>query len=205
MGKVFANPPASSQQIMHPELYKAGRVAASVTLPNITGNVGKDWKKLDENLNGEFGWLEILKQFLGETRAKPLAAAWDGDRYQLFENQASKRLLLMTRLRLSSAENAARFFGQYSELLEKKHADRTNLFRRPNYFSFDTPDGGVFLRCSGNDCVTLEGGDRALFSEINKRIGLGALPEPDQKLGTAPVRTVQILSPVRDSSSASAF
>jgi hypothetical protein len=202
MDKVFANPPVSSQQIMHPELYKAGRVAPTVTLPNITGNVGKDWKKLDENLNGEFGWLEILKQFLGEARAKPLAAAWDGDRYQLFENQASKRLLLATRLRLSNAENAARFFGQYSELLEKKHAERSNLFRRPNYFSFDTPDGGVFLRCAGNDCVTLEGGDRALFVEINKQIGLGALPELDQKVGAAPVRTVQATSPEIVSASA---
>ena len=202
MGKVFAKPPVSSQQIMHPELYKTGRLAPPVTLPNITGNLGKDWKKLDENLNGEFGWLEILKQFLGEARAKPLAAGWDGDRYQLFENQVSKRLLLVNRLHLSSGENAARFLGQYSELLEKKHAERSDLFRRPNYFSFDTPDGGVFLRCAGNDCVTLEGGDRALFVEINKQIGLGALPEPDQKLGALPVRTVQILSPGMDPSPA---
>jgi hypothetical protein len=187
---------------MHPELYRAGRVAPPVTLPNIAGSLGKDWKKLDENLNGEFGWLEVLKQFLGEARAKPLAAAWDGDRYQLYENQASKRLLLMTRLHLSSIENAARFFGQYSELLEKKHAERNNLFRRPNYFSFDTPDGGVFLRCAGNDCVTLEGGDRALFVEINKQIGLSPLPEPDQKLGAAPVRTVQAISPEIVSASA---
>jgi hypothetical protein len=202
MGKVFGNPPVSSQQIMHPELYRGSRVAPPVTLPNIAGSLGKDWKKLDENLNGEFGWLEVLKQFLGEARAKPLAAAWDGDRYQLFENQATKRLLLMTRLHLSSIENAARFFGQYSELLEKKHAERNNLFRRPNYFSFDTPDGGVFLRCAGNDCVTLEGGDRALFVEINKQIGLSPLPEPDQKFGAAPVRTVQAISPEIVSSSA---
>jgi hypothetical protein len=191
MAKVFANPPASTQQVMHPDLYQKGYVAKPVSLPGISASLGKDWKKLDENLIGEFGWLEVLKQFLGEARAKPLAAAWDGDRYQLFENQLSKRLLLVTRLRLSNAENAARFFGLYSELLERKHEQRSNLFRRPNYFSFDTPDGGVFLRCAGNDCVILEGGDRALFVEINKQIGLGALPEPDQKLGTVPTKTVQ--------------
>jgi hypothetical protein len=166
---------------MHPSTYKAGHVPALVSLPAIENKLGKDWKKLDENLLGEFGWLEVLKQFLDEGRAKPLAAAWEGDRYQLFENQSSKRLLLVTRLHLSSTGQAVRFFGQYSELLEKKHSQRTNLFRRPNFFSFDTSDGGVFLRCAEMDCVVVEGGDRALFIEINKQLGLGILPEPDQK------------------------
>jgi len=190
--KIFRNPPASTQQIMHPDLYKSGHIAESVTLPAIAGNLGKDWKKLDENLMGEFGWLEVLKQFLDDARAKSLAASWDGDRYLVFENQSSKRLLLVSRIRLSNSEQAARFFGQYSELLEKKHPQRSNLFRRPNYFSFDTPDGGVFLRCGSTDCVVLEGGEGSLFVEINKQIGLGPLPEQDQKPGPTPTKTSQI-------------
>jgi hypothetical protein len=189
--KVFIKPPASTQQIMHPDLYKSGHVPAPVTIPSVDATLGKNWKKLDENLMGEFGWLEVLKQFLGDARSKPLAAAWDGDRYQLFENQVSKRLLLISLLHLSSQENAARFFGQYSELLEKKHEHRTNLFRRPNFFSFDTPDGSVFLRCAGADCLVLEGGDRAVFMELNKQIGLGPVPQPDQKPGVAVTRTVR--------------
>jgi len=190
-GKVFANPPASTQQIMHPALYKSSHLPGKVELPSIETKLGKQWKKLDDNLMGEFGWLEVFKQFLGEERAKPLAAAWEGDRYQLFENQQSKRLLLICRLHLADEEQAARFFGQYSELLEKKHGTRLNLFRRPNFFSFDTPDGGVFLRCSGTECLVLEGGDRALFVDLNKQIGLGVLPEPDQKSSAAPTKTVK--------------
>ena len=191
--KVFLTAPASTQQIMHPDLYKSGHVPSAVTLPSIDTSLGKSWKKLDENLMGEFGWLEILKQFLGDARAKPLASAWEGDRYQLFENQPSKRLLLISRLHLSSQENAVRFFGQYSELLEKKHERRSNLFRRPNFFSFDTPDGGVFLRCTGTECIVLEGGERALFVELNKQIGLGPVPQPDQKPAVAVTSTVRNL------------
>jgi hypothetical protein len=183
LGKVFSNPPASTQQIMHPNLYKSGHVPQRVALPSIEKQLGKDWRKLDDNLLGEFGWLEVLKQFLDEARAKPLAAAWEGDRYQLFENQSSKRLLLVTRLHVASAEQAAKFFGQYSELLEKKHPQAANLFRRPGFFSLDTLDGGVFLHCGELDCLVLEGGDRALFVEINKQVGLGAIPEPEQKPG----------------------
>jgi hypothetical protein len=189
--KVFSKPPASTQQIMHPDLYKSGHVPGPVTIPSVDATLGKNWKKLGENLMGEFGWLEVLKQFLGDARAKPLASAWDGDRYQLFEHQLSKRLLLISRLRFSSQENAARFFGQYSELLEKKHEYRTNLFRRPNFFSFDTPDGSVFLRCLEAECVVLEGGDRALFVELSRQMGLGPVPQPDQKPGVAVTSTVR--------------
>jgi len=191
LAKVFSNPPASTQQIMHPALYKSGHVPDRVTLPSIDKQLGKDWKKLDDNLMGEFGWLEVLKQFVDESRAKPLAAAWEGDRYQLFENQSSKRLLLITRLHLSGPQQVASFFSQYSGLLEKKHAQRTSLFRQPNFFSFDTPDGGVFLRCGELDCVTLEGGDRALFVEISKQVGLGLLPEPGQKPGVTVTNAVK--------------
>jgi hypothetical protein len=190
IGKVFLNPPASTQQIMHPNLYKSGHIPEPVTLPAIDGYLGKAWKKLDENLMGEFGWLEVLKQFLDETRAKPLAATWEGDRYQVYENQQSKRLLLLSRIRFSSQVHAARFFGQYSELLEKKHPQRSDLFRRPNFFSFDTPDGGVFLRCSTTDCLVLEGADRGLFIELNKQLDLGPVPEPEHKLGVTPTKTV---------------
>lgn len=189
LGKVFKNPPASTQQIMHPALYKSGHLPEKVTLPDVQARLGKEWKKLDDNLMGEFGWKEVLKQYLGEDRATALAAAWDGDRYLVYEQQSSKRLLLVARVHLASGEQANRFFGQYSELLEKKHDTRTELFRRPNFFSFQTPDGGVFLRCTGSECIMLEGGDRSLFIELNKQLNLGALPEPDQRPGVTPTRT----------------
>jgi len=194
IGKVFNNPPASTQQIMHPSLYKSGHVADKVVLPDILAKLGKDWKKLDDNLMGEFGWKEVLKQYLGEERAAPLAAAWEGDRYLVYEQQASKRLLLVARIHFASDEQANRFFGQYSELLEKKHEARSELFRRPNFFSFETPEGGVFVRCSGNDCLTLEGGDRSLFSELTKQLSMGALPERESRPGTASTKTVETLA-----------
>src|SRR5262249_49299921 len=172
-------------------LYKSGHVPEKVILPDLQSRVGKDWKKLDENLMGEFGWKEVLKQYLGEDRAASLAAAWDGDRYLVYEHLPSKRLLLVTRVHLASEEQANRFFGQYSELLEKKHEKRTALFRRPNFFSFETPDGGIVLRCSRSECVTLEGADRSVFADLNKQIDFGALPEPDQRPGSTTTKTAE--------------
>ena len=182
LSAVFAKPPVSTQQILHPALYRSGKVPPAIALPPLEKALGADWVKLEENVMGEFGWKEVLKQFLDEPRGKALAAAWNGDRYAVYEQKQTKRLLLVTRERLASEERAQRFFGQYSEALEKKHDQRSNLFRKPDFFSFDTPDGGVFLRCFETDCITLEGGDRALFLRLNKDLQWPPVPEAPKVL-----------------------
>jgi hypothetical protein len=179
---LFEKPPTSTQQVLHPAIYKEHRIPGEIALPTIHVLLGADWKRLEENVLGEFGWREVLKQFLGQERAKPLAAGWAGDRYAVYENKNTKRLVLVSRLRLAGEEQGVRFFGQYSEALEKKYAERSNLFRRPNFFSFDTPDGGVFLRCFEAECLTLEGASRGVFEALNKSINWPSVPVPPADL-----------------------
>jgi len=199
LSAIFAKPPVSTQQIMHPALYASGKAPAPISLPSMEKTLGADWAKLEENVMGEFGWKEVLKQFLDEPRAKALSAAWDGDRYAAYEQKQTKRLLLITRERLATQEQAQRFFGQYSEALEKKHDKRSNLFRKPDFFSFDTPDGGVFLRCFENECVTLEGGDRALLIQLNKELNWPPVPEQPKVLGKIVKEIAKRSQPYRSS------
>ena len=174
--KVFERPPVSTQQIMHPDMYLQGVVPPTIALPETMGLLSAEWKKLDENNMGEFGLLEILGQFLSKDRATSLAATWSADRYAIIENQKNKRTLLLFRVRLASDADAARFFGAYSEVLELKYDQRTNLMRRPNFFSFETPDDGIFLRCVGTDCFVLEGGSRAIFDHLTSEMGWPRVP-----------------------------
>src|SRR5712692_8307630 len=192
---VFEKPPVSTQQILHPALYRSGKIPTTVALPRLEKSLGSNWSKLDENIMGEYGWKEVLKQFMEEDRAKRLAAAWDGDRYAVFEEKQTKKLVLVTRLHLDSEEHAVRFFGQYSEALEKKYSERTNLFRRPNFFSFDTPDGGVFLDCLGTECVTMEGTTRNTFDAFTKALNWPLTPQPPAHVGAVPEKTAAIFSP----------
>ena len=175
---LFKNPPISTQQILHPDMYLTGVKPAVVTLPDWKAIAPADWKLLEENVIGEFGLQEVLKQFLGQDRADSLSAAWSGDRYAIFENQKTKETPLVFRLALDNAEDAARFFGQYSEALELKYKTRTELFRRPNYFQFQTDAGGVFLRCVATSCLTVEHANRETFDNINRAIGWPAAPAP---------------------------
>ncbi len=189
---VFARPPANTQQILHPDLYRSGKSPTPIKLDLPKALPGNGWNLLEENFLGEFGLNEVLKQFLDAKRAEKLAASWDGDLYATYESKDAKRLLLFVRVRLDSNETAARFFGQYSEALEKKYAVRTHLFRRPDFFSFDTPDGGVFLRCFQNDCISVEGGVRGLILQWNKNLGWEAIPEEPQTPNDSPVKVTQL-------------
>jgi hypothetical protein len=173
---IFAKPPVSTQQILHPALYKSDKIPPKVMVPSMDKDVGADWTKLEDNIMGEFGWKEVLKQFLGEEKATPLSSSWNGDRYVVYEQKKTKRLLLITRLDLATEGDAAHFFVAYSEALEKKHDRRTSELRQRESLSFDTTDGGVFFRCVRTECATLEGGDRSLFEKLSKELHWEALP-----------------------------
>lgn len=175
---LFKDPPVSTQQILHPQMYLTNVKPAAVTLPEWKAIVPGDWKLLEENVLGEFGLQEVLKQFLGQDRADTLAAAWAGDRYALFEDPKTKQTSLVFRLTLDNNEDAARFFGQYSEVLELKHKTRTALFRRPNYFQFQGDSGGVFLRCVGTACLIVENATRETYDKIDRAVGWPAAPAP---------------------------
>jgi hypothetical protein len=183
---IFAKPPVSTQQILHPALYKSGKMPPKVMVPSMEKDVGADWTKLEDNIMGEFGWKEVLKQFLGEERAT-LSSSWNGDRYVVYEQKKTKRLLLIARLDLATEADAAHFFAAYSEALGKKHDKRVGGDRQRQSLSFDTTDGGVFFRCVRTECATLEGGDRALFEKLSKELHWEALPGTGaEKTATGP-------------------
>src|SRR5262249_2774224 len=53
--KVFENPPVSTQQIIHPEMYMAGVKPLPIDLPKIEPLLPSGWKELDEDVLGEYG------------------------------------------------------------------------------------------------------------------------------------------------------
>jgi hypothetical protein len=171
---------------MHPALYKLEKAPAQITLPSIEKLLGPDWTKIDENVMGEFGWNEILKQFLGEQRATPPATAWDGDHYVLYEQKQTKRLVLVALVRLDSEPHAVRFFAAYAEALQKKYGEKTNPSSEPDFLTFPTPEGGVYLRCAATDCISAEGTSRVVFDSINEMMGWPAAPKPSKVGATAP-------------------
>jgi len=193
---IFQNPPVSTQQIIHPDLYLSNVKPEAVTLPDWKNLAPDDWKLLEENVLGEFGFAEVLKQFLGQERADMTSSAWKGDRYAIFENAKNKNSSLVFHIVLDNPEDTARFFGQYSELLELKHPDRRELYRRPNFFQFQTDAGGVFLHCAATACLVVENATREIFENINRAVALPAAPAPTTADAKPPQSITLLQGPV---------
>jgi hypothetical protein len=76
----FQSPPTTSAQVIHPELFLAGRGAATVALPTADG------KEIDKGVLGELGLDLFLERLtsrgkVSSSDAQVIAAGWAGDRY----------------------------------------------------------------------------------------------------------------------------
>src|SRR5260370_41324538 len=93
---------------------------AQVDLAPLAKVVPRGWKKLDENVMGDFAVSEILKQFLGKEQADAIAPSWAGDRYAIYQRESRMQILLLIHLKLSGEAAATRLFYADHRLLGEK-------------------------------------------------------------------------------------
>ncbi len=82
----FANPPTTSEQIMHPDKYLAGEVGAEVEFVSMDEFMLDSWTQQWDTALGEFYLGEHLRQHLPRAEALAAAAGWGGDRFQVYTN-----------------------------------------------------------------------------------------------------------------------
>src|SRR5262249_48285413 len=109
--EVFRRPPASSQQVMHPDVYWARTQPTKPALPS--ARLPGSYKKLMEGTMGELDHQILLRQFIGEKEARELAPRWRGSRYAIWENKKEKLAVLSYTVEWASEADAARYFGDY--------------------------------------------------------------------------------------------
>lgn len=92
LSAVYANPPASTAQILHPEKYFAETRENPIPVP-IADTKFRGVKPLADNVLGEMGCRILFSQYTepndhGDTADK-IAAGWRGDRYLVFDKGKS--------------------------------------------------------------------------------------------------------------------
>jgi len=107
--KAYANPPQTSEQIMHPEKYRAGEGAKRVEMPNLSSALGQGWVVQGADTFGELGWLVYLLGGVQTDLAQKAAAGWGGDSCVVYKN-AGGRYVLAALTTWDSANDAKEFF-----------------------------------------------------------------------------------------------
>jgi len=113
--EVFVNPPTSTQQIIHPDLYLAHHAPANPTPPRPPEP--HSFRTLAEGNLGEFDYRVLLSQFADGDQGKALATHLAGSTYALLEHKHEKFPVLVYASTWDSAESARQYFELYSKVL----------------------------------------------------------------------------------------
>jgi hypothetical protein len=179
VSKAFTELPQSTEQILHPEKYFAHEAPVKVTLPDITKllnagsrgtggplvthapNAPATWRRLDYDVQGEWGFYLLLDEFLkSPVESRRAAAGWGGDRFAVYEGP--KGGVLIASLSTWDTENDAReFFDAYVKRTGLRYPNATPLSNTQSPSSsiraFGTGEGDVVIELRGLRVLVVEG------------------------------------------------
>ncbi len=180
-------PRALREQILHPEKYFDHEAPVKVRLSDMTGLLNNltheaamsapsastggssaqaTWKRLDYDVEGEWGFYLILDEFLkSPTESHRAAAGWGGDRFAVYEGPTGE--VLFVSLSTWDTENDAReFFDAYVKRTGLRYPTATQAddpqtpsleIETGNRKLFRTSAGTVSIELRGARVVVVEG------------------------------------------------
>jgi hypothetical protein len=150
--EVYRDPPLSTEQILHPEKYRAAPdFPMSIDLGVL--KPGDDWKELGRNVLGEMQ----LGVMLRKHGSKAAAAGWDGDRYAVFEGP-NQKLGLVWLSTWDSEDEAREFMKAYVGYQTSKERDLAKAPRRiPDSVWRGDNERLYVVHRQGSDVAVIEG------------------------------------------------
>jgi hypothetical protein len=116
--EVFRRPPASSEQVLHPEKYLSNEAPREVELSG-EGLTDEGWSLTATTPLGEIGVRGLLLAGVSADEAKRAAAGWGGDRSFLFEREGHAPLFVWKTV-WDKPSDAQEFFRAYNALLQQR-------------------------------------------------------------------------------------
>jgi hypothetical protein len=167
----YAALPASTEQIIHPERFLLRDEPVRIKIADLQPALGPNWRKVDTDVNGEFGYQILLGEFIEKREARLAAEGWGGDCYELYEETGTGALLLAQYTTWDRASDAKEFFDLYSKRIEKRYnvSAPGDLSARPRVY--ETDEGLVSIELRDKDVVVIEGAaSRADLTRLSNRL-----------------------------------
>ena len=157
VSKAFTNLPQSTEQILHPEKYFVNEAPVKVSLPDIRSSLGQGWRRIESDVNGEWGLYLILDHFLKSSPdSKRAAAGWGGDRYAVYENQRGQ-VVYVSVSAWDAEKDAREFFDAYVKRMRLRYAAAKASTHTATIWSARTAEGNLSIEIRGKRIVVIEG------------------------------------------------
>ena len=118
--RVFQAPPATTQQILQPELYLTGTVPEPPALPRIS--VPKGYKRVFDGTFGQLDHKILIQHHLGSEDFGELLDKWRGSQFEILERARTGDAILRYAVRWEYVEVASEYYHLYRQICEKKRA-----------------------------------------------------------------------------------
>ena len=163
----YADPPVTTEQILHPEKYFARDEPQVVALPPLTDTLGSGWRLADQGTLGEFQMQVYLAQQIERESANTASAGWDGDQYAVYVNGDDEVLVLSTAW--DSPADQDEFTAAYTEYAESKYGQTGK--RSGDAFFWETPGQTAYLGWDGDKPLIILGPDRVTVDKVLSAMG----------------------------------
>jgi len=159
----FTKLPQSSEQILHADKYFSYEAPLKVTVPDLKTILGPNWKRIDSDVNGEWGFYLILDEFINDAeQSKRASAGWAGDRYVVYEGTRPDQVFVVELSAWDTENDSKEFFDAYAKRTRRRYSNDqgaetnsgTDLSER---LAWKTTNGSVVLERRGTRVLILEG------------------------------------------------
>ena len=167
---LFENLPTTTEQVLHPDKYKAGERAIPVALPALEQPLGAGWSETARANFGEFTMQNLLVLGLRNDRGKAqqAAAGWGGDGWVLYSKDDARFLQISTVW--DTPGDAREFFAA----LEESFTNRSGapLLSSEQVFGFQLDKSFWRVGLSGDRVVMLVATDQLVLDGIARGLGM---------------------------------
>ena len=158
VSEAFSKLPQSSEQILHPEKYFSYEAPQKLTLPEFKRVLGPTWRRIESDVNGEWGCYLILDEFLNNTsESKQAAAGWGGDRFALYETGKPGEIFVAQLTAWDTPQDAREFFDAYAKRTLKRYPEAKENKLNSDRIRWESETGGVAMELRGSRVVIFEG------------------------------------------------
>jgi hypothetical protein len=168
VNQAYANPPVSTEQVMHPEKYLAGERPVTITLPDLTPILDAPWRELDRNVLGEAGFLVWLFDQVEDHVAIDGAAGWGGDAYTLWVDDTDHRLLAELS-QWDTGSEAVEFFEAFSTYMNLRHQGDNTFYEEAGVRFWEDRAGITLLSRQGHRLLIIIAPDRAILDRVRSQ------------------------------------
>ena len=171
VNEAHANPPASTEQVLHPEKYGAGEEPIVVEVPAFAGRPWEEWEPVWDSTLGELYLLAYLEIWTAFDDAARAAQGWGGDSFLLMRGPDGGHLLVWA-LEWDTPEDAAEFFDIFRDSMETRTEDRwAPTGEDDSGWAMDLAEQSLFAGIYGTRTVLIFAPDREVLTAARGAVG----------------------------------